>query len=234
MARPQRARRRRADGRVPLAAGRRRRPAQHQRVARSRRPPRSSTRCAAALAGVEWHRYPDRGAARAAGPASPSSARRRAAEPGLRRQRLQRGAADAVPHLRRRRPHGRRCSSRPTRCTPTSPASPAPRSPTGDAPRRLHPRPRRGAARGRAPSRPTITFLCSPNNPTGMVESEATGARGARRWSRRSTGCSSSTRPTASSRRGRRSSSCDDDRPLVVTRTYSKTWSMAAARASAT
>ena len=46
---------------------------------------------------------------------------------------------------------------------------------------------------------------------------------GARAWSW-------STRPTASSRRGRRSTLVDDDVPLVVTRTYSKTWSMAAAR----
>ena len=41
---------------------------------------------------------------------------------------------------------------------------------------------------------------------------------------------SSSTRPTPSSRRGRRSDRVADDGRLVVVRTFSKTWSMAAAR----
>ena len=73
---------------------------------------------------------------------------------------------------------------------------------------------------------PIITFLCSPNNPTGMVEpqeavrevldlapalvvvDEAYGQFAP--WSALDL--------------------VDDDRPLVVTRTYSKTWSMAATR----
>jgi len=73
---------------------------------------------------------------------------------------------------------------------------------------------------------PHITFLCSPNNPTGMCEppeavkeiadlvpgllvvDEAYGQYAD--WSALEL--------------------LDDDRPLVVTRTYSKTWSMAAAR----
>ncbi|MCU1485887.1 MAG: hisC [Actinomycetia bacterium] len=73
---------------------------------------------------------------------------------------------------------------------------------------------------------PAITFLCSPNNPTGMVEppdvlteavelapgvvvvDEAYGQFAD--WSALGL--------------------VDEDRPLVVTRTYSKTWSMAAAR----
>ncbi len=73
---------------------------------------------------------------------------------------------------------------------------------------------------------PIITFLCSPNNPTGMVEpqevvrevldlapalvvvDEAYGQFAP--WSALDL--------------------VDDDRPLVVTRTYSKTWSMAANR----
>jgi histidinol-phosphate aminotransferase len=73
---------------------------------------------------------------------------------------------------------------------------------------------------------PTVTFLCSPNNPTGMVEppgvvdevvalapglvvvDEAYGQFAP--WSALDL--------------------VDDDHPLVVTRTYSKTWSMAAAR----
>jgi histidinol-phosphate aminotransferase len=77
-----------------------------------------------------------------------------------------------------------------------------------------------------AQSHPEITFLCSPNNPTGLVESEDT-VRGMlglvpgllvvdeaygqfAPWSALEL--------------------VDDERPLVVTRTYSKTWSMAAAR----
>jgi histidinol-phosphate aminotransferase len=73
---------------------------------------------------------------------------------------------------------------------------------------------------------PIVTFLCSPNNPTGMVETrpvieevaelapgllvvdEAYGQFAP--WSALEL--------------------VDDDRPIVVTRTYSKTWSMAAAR----
>ncbi|HKA05547.1 MAG TPA: histidinol-phosphate transaminase [Acidimicrobiales bacterium] len=73
---------------------------------------------------------------------------------------------------------------------------------------------------------PVVTFLCSPNNPTGMVEpaevveevlgfapglvvvDEAYGQFAP--WSALDL--------------------VDDSRPLVVTRTYSKTWSMAAAR----
>ncbi|MFP3906969.1 MAG: histidinol-phosphate transaminase [Acidimicrobiales bacterium] len=76
---------------------------------------------------------------------------------------------------------------------------------------------------------PDIVFLCSPNNPTGLVEPEAVvrdivqraAAQGAlvvvdeaygqfAGWSALEL--------------------LDDDLPLVVTRTYSKTWAMAAAR----
>ena len=77
--------------------------------------------------------------------------------------------------------------------------------------------------------RPAVTFLCSPNNPTGMIESAATVERilGAVEsvdgllvvdeaygqfapWSALAL--------------------VDEDRSLVVTRTFSKTWAMAAAR----
>ena len=54
-----------------------------------------------------------------------------------------------------------------------------------------------------AAARPIVTFLCSPNNPTGLVEPAATCGR-ARRGRRASW---SSTRRTASSPRGRRSTS---------------------------
>jgi histidinol-phosphate aminotransferase len=75
-------------------------------------------------------------------------------------------------------------------------------------------------------AQPIVTFLCSPNNPTGVVEpqkivrevlelapalvvvDEAYGQFAP--WSALDL--------------------VDDDRPLVVTRTYSKTWSMAASR----
>lgn len=76
---------------------------------------------------------------------------------------------------------------------------------------------------------PAVTFLCSPNNPTGRVESEALVRHAARRcaevgsllvvdeaygqfapWSALSL--------------------VDDDLPLVVCRTFSKTWAMAGAR----
>lgn len=75
-------------------------------------------------------------------------------------------------------------------------------------------------------SDPVVTFLCSPNNPTGLVEDEPTllavldlapglvvvdEAYGQfARWSALDL--------------------VDGDRPLIVTRTFSKTWAMAAAR----
>ena len=80
-----------------------------------------------------------------------------------------------------------------------------------------------------ASERPAVTFLCSPNNPSGVVESREVveAALGAMRsvpgllvvdeaygqfapWSAQEL--------------------FDDDMPLVVSRTFSKTWSMAAAR----
>ena len=83
----------------------------------------------------------------------------------------------------------------------TSPASPA----TAVVERRAHVRLRSSTSMSRSrrsrDARPAITFLCSPNNPTGMVETEATvravaspGRPGWSWWTRR----------TASSRRGRR------------------------------
>ena len=175
---------------------------------------------------LDWHRYPDRAAAelRAA------IAALHGVEPGagLRGQRLERGAADAAARLRRARAGAWPPSSRPTSCTATSPGSPAPTVVEGERARRLHARPRRGAP-GRWPrAEPVVTFLCSPNNPTGHGRAARTVVRevldlapGAASWS---------TRPTASSRPWSALDLVDDDRPLVVTRTFSKTWSMAAAR----
>jgi histidinol-phosphate aminotransferase len=75
-------------------------------------------------------------------------------------------------------------------------------------------------------SRPEITFLCSPNNPTGLVEPEETV---------RSVLEIASGLVVVDEAYGQFSpwsalSLVNDERPLVVTRTYSKTWSMAAAR----
>ena len=80
---------------------------------------------------------------------------------------------------------------------------------------------------------PDITFLCSPNNPTGRAEPPETvggrarvrpGAGDRRRGVRAVLGL---VRARAAGRRGR-----DGDRSagLVVTRTFSKTWAMAGAR----
>lgn len=78
-------------------------------------------------------------------------------------------------------------------------------------------------------ARPAITFLCSPNNPTGLVEPEEVVR----------------TVVDAATRLGSlvvvdeaygqfapwsALALVDDDLPLVVTRTYSKTWAMAGAR----
>ena len=79
----------------------------------------------AALEEVSFHRYPDR----------PATELRRAVADlhgvspgrGLLRQRLERGAAVPAAGLRRARAAAPCSSSRPTRCTRTSPASPAPR-----------------------------------------------------------------------------------------------------------
>ena len=102
---------------------------------------------AAEVSRIDWHRYPDRaagdlrdaiGATHGVGP-----------RPGLRRQRIQRGAPDPVAHLRRRRSDGGHVRA-------DVPAARAPRpDQRGDrggrrAGRRLPPRPRRGRAGARS------------------------------------------------------------------------------------
>jgi histidinol-phosphate aminotransferase len=80
-----------------------------------------------------------------------------------------------------------------------------------------------------ASARPGVVFLCSPNNPTGMTESndtvstvlEATRAVGGLLVVDEAYGQFA---PSSSM------ALVDEDTPLVVTRTYSKTWSMAALR----
>lgn len=73
---------------------------------------------------------------------------------------------------------------------------------------------------------PTITFLCSPNNPTGMVETE----EDVRAVAQLAPGLLVVDEAYGQFAPWSALSLVDDDSPIVVTRTYSKTWSMAAAR----
>ncbi|MGQ0431061.1 MAG: histidinol-phosphate transaminase [Microthrixaceae bacterium] len=73
---------------------------------------------------------------------------------------------------------------------------------------------------------PAITYLCSPNNPTGMVEDEAT----IREVLGLVPGLLVVDEAYGQFAPWSALELVADDVPLVVTRTYSKTWSMAAAR----
>jgi len=77
--------------------------------------------------------------------------------------------------------------------------------------------------------RPAITFLCSPNNPTGMIEAAETVARILRATSA-ADGLLVVDEAYGQFAPWSALSLVDEDSPLVVTRTFSKTWSMAAAR----
>lgn len=77
-----------------------------------------------------------------------------------------------------------------------------------------------------AAKQPVLTFLCSPNNPTGLADDPA---------AVRSVLDSASGLVVVDEAYGQFADwsaleLVDDDTPLVVTRTFSKTWSMAAAR----
>ena len=74
--------------------------------------------------------------------------------------------------------------------------------------------------------RPEITFLCSPNNPTGLVESEET----VRSVLELASGLVVVDEAYGQFSPWSALTLVNDERPLAVTRTYSKTWSMAAAR----
>ncbi|HEV3225331.1 MAG TPA: histidinol-phosphate transaminase [Acidimicrobiales bacterium] len=74
--------------------------------------------------------------------------------------------------------------------------------------------------------RPEITFLCSPNNPTGLVDTEAT----VRAVLELAPGLVVVDEAYGQFAPWSALDLVRDDRALVVTRTYSKTWSMAAAR----
>jgi len=77
-----------------------------------------------------------------------------------------------------------------------------------------------------ADAQPTVTFLCSPNNPTGMVETEAT----VREVLSLVPGLLVVDEAYGQFAPWSALALVDDEHPLVVTRTFSKTWSMAAAR----
>jgi histidinol-phosphate aminotransferase len=75
-------------------------------------------------------------------------------------------------------------------------------------------------------AQPVITFLCSPNNPTGMVEPEPV----VREVAALAPGLVVVDEAYGQFAPWSALELVDDDQPLVVTRTYSKTWAMAAAR----
>ena len=75
---------------------------------------------------------------------------------------------------------------------------------------------------------PTVTFLCSPNNPTGVVDAEAT----VREVLGLVPGLLVVDEAYGQFAPWSAIELIDDARRLVVTRTFSKTWSMAAARLS--
>jgi histidinol-phosphate aminotransferase len=77
-----------------------------------------------------------------------------------------------------------------------------------------------------AEATPAITFLCSPNNPTGLIESEDT----VRKVLDLAPGLVVVDEAYGQFAPWSALELVGDDVPLVVTRTYSKTWSMAAAR----
>jgi histidinol-phosphate aminotransferase len=77
-----------------------------------------------------------------------------------------------------------------------------------------------------AEAAPAITFLCSPNNPTGMVEPEAL----VRLVADEAPGLVVVDEAYGQFAPWSALDLVDGERPLVVTRTFSKTWSMAAAR----
>jgi histidinol-phosphate aminotransferase len=77
-----------------------------------------------------------------------------------------------------------------------------------------------------AEARPELTFLCSPNNPTGMVDDETA----VRAVLDLAPGLLVVDEAYGQFAPWSALELVDDDVPLVVTRTYSKTWSMAASR----
>ncbi len=77
-----------------------------------------------------------------------------------------------------------------------------------------------------AAAEPALTFLCSPNNPTGMVDPPQV----VREVAETAPGVVLVDEAYGQFADRTALELVDEDRPVVVTRTYSKTWSMAAAR----
>ena len=149
--------------------------------------------------------------------------------PGLRGQRLQRGAADPAADLRRIRTHGGHVRADLRAAQPHRPAHRC-HGGGGRARRRLRAgRSPRSSGCSTSATRPWSSSARPTTPPAGEPpRARSTPSLGlvGEPWRR----CSSWTRRTVSSPPGRPSSCSTEDRPLVVTRTYSKTWSMAAAR----
>ncbi|MFZ4811700.1 MAG: histidinol-phosphate transaminase [Ilumatobacteraceae bacterium] len=78
-------------------------------------------------------------------------------------------------------------------------------------------------------ARPTVTFVCSPNNPTGLVEPRSN-VEALLAAVREVSGLLVVDEAYAQFAPWSALDLVSDDAPLVVTRTFSKTWSMAAAR----
>jgi histidinol-phosphate aminotransferase len=76
---------------------------------------------------------------------------------------------------------------------------------------------------------PSVVFLCSPNNPTGMVETPET-VRAVLELTRSAGALLVVDEAYGQFAPWSALELVDEDTPLVVTRTFSKTWSMAAAR----
>lgn len=77
--------------------------------------------------------------------------------------------------------------------------------------------------------RPAVTFLCSPNNPTGVVESAET-VTAVLEAVERVGGLLVMDEAYGEFSPWSATELLDEDRPLVVVKTYSKTWAMAGAR----
>ena len=222
-----RPRRPRAAGGLPLAAGRRRGAAQHQRVARSAAARRSPTRSpTSVLDALDWHRYPDRAADRAARRASP------------RCHGVDRARTCSRPTARTR--CCRRC------CSPTAAPGRSALVVRADVraaqPHRPHHRHRRSWRRARPPtSRSTSTRRAAvlgrrrPDDHVPVLAQQpdrhgraAADGRSMLRRGHRGLVVVDEAYGAVRAVVGARPASTTT-RPLVVTRTYSKTWSMAAA-----